>query len=400
MRSRLCLLLFAGVACSTEELPDDPPVSDAGTVMTHPDAEVTYPDAAEDQPDAEEMIEDSGMMGFPDATVRPDLGLQDGGDQGEARIPLNDLGNATYKGMYRGGLYGGGSNEMSDAHRAEGILRAQGIEPLDADGLPSAMGKYGLISIGMSNTTQEWCDGDAMPPCLLNTFMRRAADSMDVNHTTLTIVNGAMGFRVASFWDSPMDQDYDRVRDSVLQPAGLTEAQIVAAWVKVANSTPQRALPDPEADALRLLRSMGDILRALKVRYPNLQMAYFSTRIYGGYATVMLNPEPYAYEYGFAVQWLMEAQRAQMESGRIVNEVAGDLDYRTAVPWISWGPYLWADGTNPRSDGLIWEMADMQMDGTHPSRAGQGKVGQMLMDFFSSSPFTKCWFLAAGGECL
>lgn len=397
MKNHLALLAFALTACSTAkiELPED----DAGGV-THADAQViTHPDAAEVEPDADLVEEDAG--GAEDARVmRADAGLPDGGDFGATRVPINDLLHGTYKGMYRGGLYGHGTNEMSEAQHTEGLLRAQNIQPLDAEGMPSAMGKYVLISIGMSNTTQEWCDGDAEPPCLLNTFMRRAQDSPDVNHTTLQIVNGAMGFRVASFWDSPSDQDYNRVRDSVLAPQGLTEAQVVAAWVKVANSTPQRALPDAEADAHQLLVSMGNILRALKVRYPNMQMAFFSSRIYGGYATVMLNPEPYAYEYGFAVQWLMDAQRAQMEEGRIVNEEAGDLDYRTAVPWISWGPYLWADGLNPRSDGLIWEQSDMQMDGVHPSRAGQGKVGQMLMDFFSTSPFTRCWFLAAGGECL
>ncbi len=41
--------------------------------------------------------------------------------------------------------------------------------------------------------------------------------------------------------------------------------------------------------------------------------------------------------------------------GTIVDERAGDLNYNTAVPWIGWGPYLWADGVNPRwtdSSGL------------------------------------------------
>ncbi len=41
------------------------------------------------------------------------------------------------------------------------------------------------------------------------------------------------------------------------------------------------------------------ILNKLKKRFPNLRIAYLSSRIYAGYAKSALNPEPYAYESGF-----------------------------------------------------------------------------------------------------
>jgi hypothetical protein len=75
--------------------------------------------------------------------------------------------------------------------------------------------------------------------------------------------------------------------------------------------------------------------------------------------------------------------------------LAGDLDYASGIaPWIAWGPYLWADGLNPRSDGLMWEQSDLGADGTHPSVSGREKVGAMLLDFMLASPFSQPWFLS------
>jgi hypothetical protein len=70
------------------------------------------------------------------------------------------------------------------------------------------------------------------------------------------------------------------------------------------------------------------------------------------------------------------------------------LNDNTVAPWVAWGPYLWADGTTPRSDGLIWQRSDFRSDGTHPSPAGIAKVGTALLTFFLDSPFTRCWFRA------
>ena len=141
-------------------------------------------------------------------------------------------------------------------------------------------------------------------------------------------------------------------------------------------------------------------MRALSVRYPNIKMVFFASRVYGGYAVTDLNPEPFAYESGFAVKWTIEAQIRQMnEAGSPVDAIAGNLDYNTSTPWIAWGPYLWADGTNPRSDGLFWLPEDLKEDGTHLNRAGIEKITPILLDFFSTSRLTRCWFLEEGGAC-
>ena len=313
------------------------------------------------------------------------------------KIPLSEMtANARYL-SFEGGLYPGGSS-MPAAHLAAGVNSAKAIKPLDVNGNPSASGRYVLVSIGMSNTTQEFCSSGSAAPCASWSFMGQAAADPAVNRTTLAIVNGARGGQTASAWTSPTSPEYDRIRDTWLTPSGLSERQVQIAWVKVANAQPTVALPSTSSDAYTLVSQMGTIARTLKQRYPNLQQVFFSSRIYAGYATTALNPEPYAYESGLAVKWVVQAQIDQIQRGSVQDTRAGNLDYQTVAPWIAWGPYLWARGTIARSDGLLWMSADVESDGTHPSQSGEQKVGRLLLDFFKTAPVTQCWFLA-GGSC-
>jgi hypothetical protein len=307
---------------------------------------------------------------------------------GSDRVPLTELRGGTYLG-FEGGLYPGGANQPPPDHISSGRIALRQIKPLDRDGRASPNGKIVLVSVGMSNTTQEFC-------CDPWTFMGQAAVDPVVNRKTLVIVNGASGGQSAETWDAPFRANYDRVRDTRLKPLGLTERQIQIAWVKQANPRPTVSLPDQAADAFQLEMSLGRIVRAMKTRWPNLRIVSFSSRTYGGYASTVLNPEPYAYESGFSVKWVIEAQIEQTRTGRIDRQ-SGDLAVVRA-PWLAWGPYLWADGLNPRADGLVWRRSDFETDGTHPSRSGEEKVGRLLLNFFRSYPAARCWFLA-GHQC-
>ncbi len=310
----------------------------------------------------------------------------------DRRVPLIELSDGTYLG-FEGGLYDSGRDQPPTDHAAAGLVATGSIGPLDADGNDDPAGKIVLLSVGMSNTTQEFCAG---PPtaCAPWSFAGQAAAHPAVDKTQLVIVDGAFGGHPADDWDSPFDPVYDRVRDQRLAALGVTEAQVQVVWVKQANPRPSLSLPAAEADAFRLEGSLGDIVRALKVRYPNLRQIFLSSRTYAGYATTTLNPEPFAYETGFAVKWVIEAQIEQWRTGRVDPE-SGDLSPERA-PWLAWGPYLWADGENPRLDGLVWLREDFAADGTHPSTSGKQKVGRLLLEFFETSPFSRCWFLGSG----
>src|SRR5262249_60278685 len=122
------------------------------------------------------------------------------------------------------------------------------------------------------------------------------------------------------------------------------------------NAGPTASLPAANADARKLEASLGNIVRAVHIRYANAKIVFLSSRIYAGYADTTLNPEPYAYESGFAVKWLVEAQIRQMAGGG-VDPTAGDLDFGSAAPWPPWGPLPLAHRNAPRPHRPGWDAA-------------------------------------------
>lgn len=292
-----------------------------------------------------------------------------GGDK-TGLIPLTDMtAQQNYKGE-DGGLYGGGKNEPPKAHQDAAKAETAKIKPLDADGKPADDGKIALLSIGMSNTTQEY------------SAFKRLADGGRDKSPKVVVVDGAQGGQDATRWDTADAAPWGQV-DQRLQAAGVTAKQVQVVWLKQALARPSQYGAFP-GHAKRMQEELAKTLKIARSRYPNLRVAYLSSRIYAGYAKSDLNPEPYSYEGAFAVRWLIQAQ------------IRGDKELSTAdakVPLLLWGPYLWGDGMNPRrSDKLIWEAKDFGQDGTHPSDSGRDKVAQMLLTFFKNDTLARVWF--------
>ena len=289
--------------------------------------------------------------------------------------PLNDLGSGLYRGA-QGGLYPGGMNTQPAGHLAAGAALAQAMTPRNASGSPDPeQGSIVLMSVGMSNTTQEF---SAFVPLAMGEPLR---------NPRLVVVDAAQGGQDAVDIANPAAPYWSTV-DARLAQNNVTPAQVQAVWLKEAIR--QGAIPDTSfaQDATFLQEKLQTIVQIIKSRYPNTVLVYLSSRIYAGYATSTLNPEPIAYQSGFAVKWLIEAQ----------IDGAAALNYDPAkgpvvAPWLAWGPYLWGDGLTPRSDGLVWSCSDFAADGTHPGTTGRDKVAQMLLGFFKSDPTARFFFL-------
>lgn len=290
--------------------------------------------------------------------------------------PLNELGREKYQG-FEGGYYPEGRNERPREHEAAGLKLAQQVQPLNTQGKPDPTGKIVLMSVGMSNTSQS-SDG-----------FQRAMREADGLNSRVLFVNGAQGGMTAAAIQDPQDgrrgkQYWDTV-DQRLKQAGVSREQVQVIWIKQADAGPTQGFPKY---AQTLQAELARIVQIFPARFPNTKLVYLSSRTYGGYATTGLNPEPYAYESGFSVKWLIE-QQINGDKSLNFDPARGEVK----APWLSWGPYLWANGSTKRQDGFFYQPDDFTSnDGTHQSQSGQSKVGQLLLKFFESDSTTKMWF--------
>jgi hypothetical protein len=278
--------------------------------------------------------------------------------------PLSDLGSAQYLG-FPGGLYPNGKNARPSAHEDAGVALAATVQPVDKDGKPSSSGKIVMISIGMSNTSRQF-----------SRFIRLTEADARRNPRLLMIDaarNGAAATQIAR-----PSGDYWAHVTRQLQLGETSAAQVQVVWIKTALAHEPPGFPEK---ARLLQRLLGSIVEILRTKFPQLKLVYVSGRTYGGYSETDLNPEPLAYESAFAVKWLIEER---------INNPSPD----GSIPWVSWGPYLWADGLSPRSDGLVWERSDFESDGAHTSAQGALKVATKLFEFFESDSTTQHWFIS------
>lgn len=294
-------------------------------------------------------------------------------------VPLTDMGSGTYHG-YTGGLYGGGSNLPPAVHLTAALAKAAEIVPRDASGAPDPNGWIGMIAVGMSNTTHEFG------------AFERNADTDTTRNARVVLIDTGFGGMSADVIANPLAPYWTTMNQRV-GAMGLTAAQVQVAWLKNAIPGPANDFP---VHALALRDSMARVVQNLHDKFPNLKVVYLSSRIYGGYQPPGgTSPEPQAFETGYSVRWLIEQQ------------IAGDpsLNHDPAAgpvraPLLLWGPYLWANGTLPRADGLTWPITDIEADHVHPAPSGEQKVAGLLSAFFASDVTAASWWPAQPGTRL
>ncbi|WP_128755305.1 hypothetical protein [Aquimarina sediminis] len=293
-------------------------------------------------------------------------------------VPITDLGTETYLG-FGGGLYENGSNIRPISHTQKGIDIAKTIVPIDTTGNPdTSNGKILMASIGLSNTNFEFKE------------FQKIVDTHEDKDQKLTIVNSAIpgyaifdwipetNVKTPSAWDIVHEQ-YDSLE--------VSQKQVQIIWLK--HTTRNSAfLGGQEKHIDTLTQLYKKLFPILMTEFPNLKMAYMSsrTRAYS-FDPATTDPEPYAYGSGFSVKSI------------VMGQINGDPDLNydnqkgdVRAPWISWGPYLWANG-EPRNDGFTWQCQDTKDDFMHPSNDyGSPKIARLLFDFFTTDETSIIWY--------
>lgn len=290
-------------------------------------------------------------------------------------VPLDVLGTGTYLGS-EGGLYPNGYNSRPTNDDAYGVGLAQSIVPLNSEGQYDPNGKEVLLLVGSSEAYVEAAqfifDANADP----------------ARNPALVFVNGAQGQSVGAF-ASPTSGYWQAILNTFLPNAGVDANQVVAVWFEPADAQISGTFPD---DVTTVAAQIEDVAQDLLINFPNIKLAYFSSRTYGGYANGLsnpLNPEPYTFEDGFAVKWAIQDQ-LDGDPALNYNPENGPV----TAPWMSWGPYYWGNGLIARPDGLAWACPDFVSDGNNPSVTGVEKVANELLNFFKTDDTTSPWFLA------
>jgi ASPM-SPD-2-Hydin domain-containing protein/transmembrane protein TMEM131 len=287
-------------------------------------------------------------------------------------IALTDLGTGTYLG-YEGGLYPNGQNTPPTSQLDAALGYADSIGPLNAAGQPDPNGNYVLMSVGVSITRTIW---DEFEP------MEKGDPALN---SKLVLVNAAIDGTDSPDWTSPTSGTWLTITNYYLPYQNVTANQVVAAWIMMPHSNQNGTYPD---DMQNQESDLISILQNLHSYFPNLQLAYVSSLHYGAYEASNSYPEPYAYEFGLAVQNVI-ADQINGNPALNNNPANGPV----MAPLLLWGPYTWSNGLLGRDDGLTWDCQEFTSDGLHPSATGRNKEAGLLTTFFKTDPTVTPWFL-------
>ena len=304
----------------------------------------------------------------------------DCGNDSTGLIPLNDL-ETDYYDEYKGGLFKYGSNDAPAIHLNNGIRISNNLRRRNETGaIDNANGTIMMIGMGASTASDAF-----------NTYRNDmiANDWAGVN-PCLEVKSVFIGGKDLGDILDPAEDYWDKFQGR-LEDKDIDANQVQIVWMMFQS---EATTNDVETYVTYVIGQYKLILADMLDQMPNLRQVFISGMHYTGYT----NPEheryasliePKAYWGNLAIRELINKQ----------IDGDPDLDFEgpdRVVPYITWGPYFWADGSNERSDGLTWTCNEFRSDSTgggfHLKEEYQYKEGDMLESFLETSPVASIWY--------
>ncbi|MCB8940830.1 MAG: hypothetical protein H6655_20695 [Ardenticatenaceae bacterium] len=255
-------------------------------------------------------------------------------------IPMPELGAGFYRDE-QGGLYPSGLNTPPTSYLNELNTMANQLAQEEE-----------LVVLGLGMSMMQNAMSGFTP----------FTNAADIN-TALTVINGAIGSNQQR-WQNPNSPVWNRGLEQ-LAAADLGPGDVDVILYHNAWSGP--SLPFPEHPEM-VKDSFAITMDIIAQLYPNVQIIYLNSRHYGGWNPNSKAPEPWAYEEGWAVKWLIE------------ERINGEID----TPLLAWMAYQW-DSTWPESYFVA--------DGLHLSNEGKAASGALWDAHFRTSSYIAPWYL-------
>ena len=298
-------------------------------------------------------------------------------------IPLTDLGSGYYLG-YQGGFIPGGSNIELPAsqHYKKGRNFAKNLKPLDSLGNISY--ERGVVLMGGF--------GPSIPGHILDEFVPIVRDTTDTEFKTNICFDGinmaaggkgldyAIGADSVKYWNNMLMK---------IEEKGYTAEQLQVGWMYFNDKYDTTGTMSFPETPNQIADDLTTYLHMMMTHFPNMKIMFISGRHFGGFADTTLEQypaisEPSSYWNNFAVKWVIERQ--------IIG--TPDLKYFGAnikAPFITWGPYLWTDGSIERSDDhRLYQCSDFSTtDGYHLTDSTNVRDARFLMQHIYNSDFSR-----------
>lgn len=281
--------------------------------------------------------------------------------QGTGNIPLNDPDLFTWNGE-QSGLYPWGNEMISNDYQSFYASVSQSIHPSSFSGLRTSHPKVVVLGIGGST-----------PGILFNGFIHAQQNDPGFGSDLLFINGGINAMDLSDLLDPATN--YWNNMETLLNNNAATAEDVQVMFCVEDNL---RSVDTSFARATLLKDNYIQLMEIIRNHYPNCKLFLVADRAYSGYTDDPHHHEPIGYLNGWGVKLFVE------------DYINGELPQ---YPVINWLDYYWADGENPRWDGLTYSQSDFSGPAyVHIKQEKADEITAVTHEKLKADPSASYWY--------